>query len=144
MQQLKGFRRVALRPGEAKEVRFTLRREDLLFVGTAGDRTFRARDSATGAVLWEHKLDAGTEGVPAVYEVGGRQYVTLAVGGDGLFAQRGNPAPGPSRSAARHPSAEPGNASAIVSRSASLRTDSTLSAPRTQGGRALTCARTAT
>jgi glucose dehydrogenase len=69
----------------------------LLFVGTAGDRTFRARDSATGEVLWEHKLDAGTEGVPAVYEVDGRQYVTLPVGGDGLFAQRGNPAPGPSR-----------------------------------------------
>jgi quinoprotein glucose dehydrogenase len=69
----------------------------LLFVGTAGDRTFRARDSATGEVLWEHKLDAGTEGVPAVYEVGGRQYVTVPVGGDGLFAQRGNPAPGPSR-----------------------------------------------
>jgi quinoprotein glucose dehydrogenase len=69
----------------------------LLFVGTAGDRTFRARDSATGKVLWEHKLDAGTEGVPAVYQVGGRQYVTLPVGGDGLFAQRGNPAPGPSR-----------------------------------------------
>jgi glucose dehydrogenase len=69
----------------------------LLFVGTAGDRTFRARDSATGEVLWEHKLDAGTEGVPAVYEVNGKQYVTLPVGGDGLFAQRGNPAPGPSR-----------------------------------------------
>ena len=33
----------------------------------------------------------------AVYEVDGRQYVTLPVGGDGLFAQRGNPAPGPSR-----------------------------------------------
>ncbi|HEY6817506.1 MAG TPA: PQQ-binding-like beta-propeller repeat protein, partial [Croceibacterium sp.] len=69
----------------------------LLFVGTAGDRTFRARDAATGAVLWEHKLDAGTEGVPAVYEAGGRQYVTLPVGGDGLFAQRGNPTPGTSR-----------------------------------------------
>jgi outer membrane protein assembly factor BamB len=26
----------------------------LLFVGTAGDRTFRARDAATGRVLWEH------------------------------------------------------------------------------------------
>ena len=69
----------------------------LLFVGTAGDRTFRARDAATGRVLWEYKLDAGTEGVPAVYEVNGRQYVTLPVGGDGLFAQRGNPAPGPSK-----------------------------------------------
>ncbi|HYD23518.1 MAG TPA: PQQ-binding-like beta-propeller repeat protein [Croceibacterium sp.] len=69
----------------------------LLFVGTAGDRTFRARDAATGAVLWEYKLDAATEGVPAIYEAGGRQYVTLPVGGDGLFAQKGNPTPGPSR-----------------------------------------------
>jgi quinoprotein glucose dehydrogenase len=69
----------------------------LLFVGTAGDRTFRARDAATGRVLWEYKLDAATEGVPAVYEVNGRQYITLPVGGDGLFAQKGNPAPGPSR-----------------------------------------------
>jgi quinoprotein glucose dehydrogenase len=69
----------------------------LLFVGTAGDRTFRARDAATGEVLWEYKLDAATEGVPAVYEVDGRQYVTLPVGGDGLFAQKGNPEPGPSK-----------------------------------------------
>lgn len=69
----------------------------LLFVGTAGDRTFRAREAATGKVLWEHKLDAATEGVPAVFEVNGREYITLPVGGDGLFAQKGNPAPGPSR-----------------------------------------------
>jgi quinoprotein glucose dehydrogenase len=69
----------------------------LLFVGTAGDRTFRARDAATGRVLWEYKLDAGTEGVPAVFSVGGREYVTLPVGGDGLFSQKGNPAPGPNR-----------------------------------------------
>jgi len=69
----------------------------LLFVGTAGDRTFRARDSATGEVLWEYKLDAATEGVPAIFEVEGRQFITLPVGGDGLFAQRGNPTPGQSR-----------------------------------------------
>jgi quinoprotein glucose dehydrogenase len=69
----------------------------LLFVGTAGDRTFRARDAATGKVLWEHKLDAGTEGVPAIFEVDGREYITLPVGGDGLFPQKGNPTPGPSR-----------------------------------------------
>jgi len=69
----------------------------LLFVGTAGDRTFRARDAATGEVLWEHKLDAATEGVPAVYEAGGRQYVTIPVGGDGLFPHKGQPTPGPSR-----------------------------------------------
>jgi glucose dehydrogenase len=58
----------------------------LLFVGTATDRTFRARDATTGAELWEHKLDAATEGVPAVYEVDGRQFVTIPVGGVGHFA----------------------------------------------------------
>ena len=69
----------------------------LLFVGTAGDRTVRARDAATGRVLWEHKLDAATEGVPAIYQVGGRQYVTIPVGGDGLFPHKGQPTPGLSR-----------------------------------------------
>ena len=69
----------------------------LLFVGTSGDRTFRARDAATGRVLWEHKLDAATEGVPAIFEVGGREYITIPVGGDGLFPHKGQPTPGPSR-----------------------------------------------
>ena len=70
----------------------------LLFVGTATDRTFRARDADTGEVLWEHELDAATEGVPAVYEVGGRQFVTIPVGGVGHFAQGlGLGEPGPSR-----------------------------------------------
>ena len=69
----------------------------LLFVGTAGDRTFRARDAATGRVLWEHKLDAATEGVPAIFEVGGREYITIPVGGDGLFPHKGQPTPGPNR-----------------------------------------------
>ena len=69
----------------------------LLFVGTAGDRKFRARDQATGEVLWEYDLDAATEGVPAIFDVNGVQYITLPVGGAGLFAQRGAPDPGPSR-----------------------------------------------
>ncbi|BBC73895.1 pyrroloquinoline quinone-dependent dehydrogenase [Altererythrobacter sp. B11] len=58
----------------------------VLFVGTATDRTFRARDAATGQVLWEYKLPAATEGVPTVYEVDGREYVTIPVGGVGHFA----------------------------------------------------------
>ncbi|OYW46359.1 MAG: hypothetical protein B7Z08_02455 [Sphingomonadales bacterium 32-68-7] len=69
----------------------------LLFVGTAGDRMFRARDQDTGAVLWEHQLDAATEGVPAVYEAGGRQFVTIPVGGEGLHNQLGAPKAGPNR-----------------------------------------------
>ncbi|MBB5733991.1 quinoprotein glucose dehydrogenase [Altererythrobacter atlanticus] len=70
----------------------------LLFVGTATDRTFRARDAATGEVLWEYELPAATEGVPAVYEVDGRQYVTIPVGGVGHFAGGlGLPEPGESQ-----------------------------------------------
>ena len=69
----------------------------LLFVGTAGDRKFRAREAATGKVLWEYDLGAATEGAPAIFAVNGRQYITLPVGGNGLFAQQGAPDPGPSR-----------------------------------------------
>ncbi len=70
----------------------------LLFVNTASDRAFRARNSETGEVLWEHRFDAATEGVPAVYEVGGRQYITVPVGGVGHFlGGLGLPEPGESR-----------------------------------------------
>jgi quinoprotein glucose dehydrogenase len=68
----------------------------LVFVATASDRRFRARDADTGAVLWEYSLPAGSEGVPAVFAVNGRQYVTLPVGGNGLFSQGLDlPEPGP-------------------------------------------------
>jgi quinoprotein glucose dehydrogenase len=43
-----------------------------IFTGT-GDRKVRALDSATGSVLWEATVDAGLEGMPAVYEQAGRQ-----------------------------------------------------------------------
>ncbi|MFC3097454.1 outer membrane protein assembly factor BamB family protein [Alteraurantiacibacter palmitatis] len=70
----------------------------LLFVNTASDRAFRARDADTGAILWEHRFDAATEGVPAVYAVNGRQYITVPVGGVGHFlGGLGLPEPGPSR-----------------------------------------------
>src|SRR5690606_1043598 len=39
----------------------------LLFVGTSSDRAFRAYDVETGEVLWTYRLDAASEGVPAVY-----------------------------------------------------------------------------
>jgi quinoprotein glucose dehydrogenase len=68
----------------------------LLFVGTSSDRMFRAYDSDTGKVLWSHELPAAQEGVPAVYSAGGREYVAIAVGGNGLFTQfLKQPEPGP-------------------------------------------------
>jgi quinoprotein glucose dehydrogenase len=48
----------------------------LVFTGTR-DRKVRAFDAETGEVLWEHELDAALEGMPAVYEIGGRQFVTF-------------------------------------------------------------------
>jgi glucose dehydrogenase len=62
----------------------------LLFVGTSSDRKLRAYDQDTGKVLWSKDVASAVEGVPAVYEVGGRQYVVVCVaGGAGLFAPRG-------------------------------------------------------
>jgi quinoprotein glucose dehydrogenase len=62
----------------------------LLFVGTSSDRKLRAYDQDTGKVLWSMDTGAAVEGVPTVYEVGGRQYVVFCVGGGrGLFAPRG-------------------------------------------------------
>jgi len=48
----------------------------ILFTGTR-DRKARAIDSSNGKVLWEQQLDAALEGMPAVYEVGGKQYVVF-------------------------------------------------------------------
>jgi quinoprotein glucose dehydrogenase len=49
----------------------------LLFIATASDRKFRAYDQDSGRVLWETDLPAGAEGVPAVYEIAGREYIAL-------------------------------------------------------------------
>ena len=54
----------------------------LLFIGaTAPDRKFRAFDKLTGELLWQATLPAGGNATPAVYEVGGRQFVAIAAGG---------------------------------------------------------------
>jgi glucose dehydrogenase len=59
----------------------------LVFVATAQDARVRAYDRDTGKVLWSHALPGGSEGIPATYELGGRQYLALPVAaGAGLFA----------------------------------------------------------
>src|SRR5262252_1439359 len=47
----------------------------LLFIGTSSDRKVRAYDQDTGKVLWAFDVPAAVEGVPTVYEVGGREFV---------------------------------------------------------------------
>jgi quinoprotein glucose dehydrogenase len=59
----------------------------LVFVATAQDRMLRAYDRDNGSVLWAYALPGGSEGIPATYEIGGRQYLALPVAaGAGLFA----------------------------------------------------------
>jgi len=48
----------------------------LIFTGTR-DRKVRALDSTTGKVIWEAELGAAVEGMPAVYQVEGREYVVF-------------------------------------------------------------------
>lgn len=50
----------------------------LIFSGTISDATMRAYDKDTGAVLWEKAMPAGPEGIPAVFEVNGREYLAFS------------------------------------------------------------------
>jgi quinoprotein glucose dehydrogenase len=54
----------------------------LLFIGaTIFDNKFRAFDKKSGKLLWETVLPASAVATPATYEIGGRQFVVVAVGG---------------------------------------------------------------
>jgi quinoprotein glucose dehydrogenase len=48
----------------------------LIFVA-ASDGKLRAYDENTGRVLWTKALPAGSEGIPSMYEVNGRQYLVV-------------------------------------------------------------------
>lgn len=50
----------------------------LIFGGSKSDGIIRAYDEETGKVLWHVTLPAGPEGIPAVYEVAGREYVVMS------------------------------------------------------------------
>jgi quinoprotein glucose dehydrogenase len=53
----------------------------ILFAGN--DSKLYALDSATGKIVFTKDLPNGSQGVPAVYEVNGREYILLAVSGGG-------------------------------------------------------------
>ena len=64
----------------------------LLFIGEGGNvfggiqenmwgPTLRAYDKATGTVVWETELPAGTTGGPMTYLHEGRQYIVVPIGG---------------------------------------------------------------
>ncbi len=51
----------------------------LIFIASTMDRMFRAFDKDNGALLWEYELPGNGIATPAVYEVDGKQYVSIAV-----------------------------------------------------------------
>jgi quinoprotein glucose dehydrogenase len=72
----------------------------LVFTGTASDRKIHAYDADTGKIIWEYVLPAAPEGVPAVYQVNGKEYIVVPTGGGSVFQPSGGaplPAAGPAQ-----------------------------------------------
>src|SRR5436309_1197520 len=61
----------------------------LVFFATGSDRRFRAYDRDSGQEVWSMELLVASEGMPATYEIHGRQFIVVPVAaGIGLFAPR--------------------------------------------------------
>ena len=60
----------------------------LSIVTNYGEPFFRAYDKATGDVVWETELPAGTTGAPISYMHEGRQYIVVAIAGNAEFQPR--------------------------------------------------------
>src|SRR5690606_4782049 len=54
----------------------------LVFTGGGTDNLFRALDARTGEVLWSFETQTAIVAPPISYEVDGRQYVAISVGGN--------------------------------------------------------------
>ncbi len=86
----------------------------LIFLAVGPERRVHAYDRETGRELWAHDLPNGAEGMPATYQVNGRQFVVLPVAQpNGTFPARfggppAPPAPGPARGGPPAAGAAPG------------------------------------
>ena len=54
----------------------------LTFIAATTDEHLRAFETVTGRLLWEAPLPAGSHATPMTYMAGGRQFVTVAAGGN--------------------------------------------------------------
>ena len=67
----------------------------LIFLATGPDRMIHVYDKDSGKLLWETEIEANPDGIPAVYEVGGRQFVAFfaagAGGQDSFVSKAGKP-----------------------------------------------------
>jgi quinoprotein glucose dehydrogenase len=66
-----------------------------LLFSTAKDGHVYAFDAADGRELWRAKLPTGTEGIPAMYEVDGRQYLVVTATTPLQWGRGSDPAAGP-------------------------------------------------
>lgn len=53
----------------------------LIFIAAATDNLLRAIDIESGKTLWQTELPAGGQATPAMYEVGGKQFLIMMAGG---------------------------------------------------------------
>lgn len=53
----------------------------VVFIGAAMDHVLHAFDIETGRELWKGPLPGGARATPMTYEIGGRQFVVISVGG---------------------------------------------------------------
>jgi quinoprotein glucose dehydrogenase len=66
----------------------------LIFVGSGGDGYIHAFDKDTGEIIWQAQIEGNPDGIPAVYEVDGRQYVAFFAkggGGNGIAVRETKP-----------------------------------------------------
>jgi quinoprotein glucose dehydrogenase len=63
----------------------------LVFVAGTEDERLRAFDADTGKELWAAKLPFAGTAAPAIYEVGGRQFVVITATGGGRVGGKSGP-----------------------------------------------------
>lgn len=62
----------------------------LVFIAATRDKMFRAFDQSTGEILWETELETGAFATPSTYEIDGKQYIAIGVGGNCKYCSEGN------------------------------------------------------
>ncbi len=62
----------------------------LIFIAATRDGKFRAFNKRTGEVAWETDLPAAGFATPSVYELNGKQYITIACGGGKMNTKSGD------------------------------------------------------
>lgn len=57
---------------------------NIVFTGE-GNKSFNAFDADSGKILWQYKADYGVNAPPITYSIDGKQYISVAAGGNKLY-----------------------------------------------------------